>query len=433
MSPESTHSRRRFLAGLGAVAVGGLLAGCSSTDPSPEFPSVDFSRVVNVEEAGADASGEEPIDSLLTDVTADDTLLYFPEGRYLLKRVWHPPPGVRKLGILGPEATIVPPDGYDGFMFAVGEHDAVDELYVRGLRFDVSAENTGARALQAKVNDRLRVEDVSVRGRQDTNQNAVSVNVLNPGGSGRIERLSMPDGGVPGGNAVGCLVTPKNRGHLVFEDCVVGGFPNNGLYASPSRGRIDVRGGEYFNNDIANVRVSGPSLVDGVTVWADLADEANRNVRGIRLKAGRDITVEGCEVDVRNVPYSDGAISLAAPLESAVIRETTINVDADAVPAVRIKPPSDGVAERVVHCDGVSITGTAANGSAVRIVERNRALFTNTEIRQSGSNRNGLHLIDSDRVVFRGGRISVTGEPVVTENSSFKPRNVTIRPPLPDR
>ena len=100
-------SRRRLLHSVSGVGAG-LLAGCgtlrrtppettaqtTTTTPSPDRATTQttvepvtpdqFDTVVDVTEAGADTSGETPINSVLDDHLDDNTLLRFPSGRYRL-------------------------------------------------------------------------------------------------------------------------------------------------------------------------------------------------------------------------------------------------------------------------------------------------------------------------------------------------------------
>jgi len=317
--------RRRDLLRIGAAGATVALAGCwgdgDDGDPSTDDPSGadehadrddgldpdrdrerergdgipyadEYGTVVDVvADAGADPTGEESIHDALESAVGDDTLLYFPAGRYLMEDLWTVPQ-FEHLGIVGADATIVPPQGYFGYLFVLGLPDrTASDLLFEGLDFDFTASDTAPRPVQAQVDDGLLVRDVSVTGLGGT----ARFDVTAPNGEGVVTGLQMPDGGREP-NPVGILVGPANRGRLRFEDCHVEGFQGNGLYASPSNGPVEVVGGLYANNGIASVRVSSPATVRDVTVRCDEAPAEFRNMRGIRLRHGEDVLVENCTV-----------------------------------------------------------------------------------------------------------------------------------------
>lgn len=446
-SGASSVTRRRFLASAGAVGALGVLAGCPALSPDGEpstetptdgvttrtttqgTPAVDlpsayaerFGDVVDLEAAGADASGGHPINDVLDRAFGDDTLLYLPPGEYTLDGRWVLP-GFENVGIYGPDATILPTEGYSGDMFVFGGDEQARGLLVDGLTFDVDAPDTGPRVLEVNVADELLVRDLSVTGVQDTDHGLTRFDVTDPDGSARVERMSMPDGGSPGTLATGCLVGPLSEGSITFADCHIAGFPDNGLYGSPAPGAVDVHGGTYANNGIANVRVSGESTVRGVRVVCDEAREGIQNMRGIRLRGGDGTVVENCIVDVQAVTTSDGAITLSSAMGSATIRDTTIRVDANSIPAIRAKQPSgaDDVDDSGPTCERVSIVGSASRDRAVYVIDRPSSSFEGCCIEQTGDDRDGLSFLRSDEAVVRDSRINVTGEAVVSQNSTVR-------------
>lgn len=413
-------NRREFLQRASAVGVVGL-AGCFSdndetateTENQRGTPHADrYERVVNLAEAGADTTGENPIDDALTEAVGDDTLIYFPEGRYRMRGPWWLR-SAKRVAFVGNGATFIPPDGESGLMFVLGGDDRLEDIRFEGLHFDVSAKHTGPRIIQAHVDDGLVVRDVSVSGQQDTDQGLARFDIRDPDGSGVVERLSLPDGGAPGTLATGCLVGSSSKGEITFRDCNIAGFPDNGLYASPAQGKVRVLGGRYQNSGISNVRVSGPSEVRGVHVRCDSRPSNFSNMRGIRLRHGDGVHVVDCVVEMIDVTSTDGGIVASSGLGSATIENTQVRIDIDGVAAIRGKAPSHMRDATALTCRNVSITGAARGEAAVQIIERPDSTFDGLCIEQTGQNRDGIYLRRSHRSSVDDTVIDVTGQPLV--------------------
>lgn len=431
-------TRRRVLAALGATAATASLAGCPGDDspgPGPpptategtsterEAPTVtppEDLAVVDVVEEGASPDGDEPVGSVVESLMDDGTALYFPPGEYLVEDV------VRRrefedLALFGEDATIRPVQGYENVVFALGGTNAATGLTVRGLEFDVSAPDTGIRPIDARVTDGLQVSDVTVRGEQDADQDCARFDVTGEDGTGVVERLALPDGAGPEYPVTGCYVGESHVGTLEFVDCEIAGFPDNGLYASPATGRVNVVGGRYENSDVSNVRVSGPATISGVTVRCDASPETYQNMRGIRLREGADVLVENCMVDVAEVSHSDGAITCSNWLDAATIRNTYVGVDADGVPGILAKRPSGeegGDDDYRLRIEGVTVAGTSGTSAAVRLLARSRCLVDDVCIHQTGADRNGVHCTGVRDSTLRDSDISVTGSPVVLDDAT---------------
>jgi len=452
-------NRRQLLQRVGATAGAMALAGCSSwedqststrtttrppstpargttTQPSPTAnPQTTESRlsgyaerfadVLNVADLGAATDASRSINALLDEHVADDTLLFFPPGRYRMTDSFTLP-SFSNVGITGERATIVPPDGYSGYLFTLGQPGAATDLLVENLSFDFSAKDTGARPIQALVDDGMTVRDVTVRGVQDTGQDMMRFDVTAPDGGGLVERMKLPDGGAVETPTTGCLVGPTSEGALTFRDCHIEGFPDNGLYASPAKGPVHVVGGYYANNGISSVRLGGGGVVRDAHIRCDTARRGIENMRGIRLRQGDTASVENCRVELLDATYSDGAITVAPWLTSATIRNTKITVDVDHVPAVKMKTPTGSARSSGpdVRCENVHIDGAAAHRAAVEVVDRDSCVFDGLCITQTGASRNGIHLLRSNDTVVRDAAIDVTGEPIVLDHSTAHTSNI---------
>jgi hypothetical protein len=431
------------------VALLGALAGCPGTDgPAPETPSGPVGRpgtdatepgpdrpqpdaydnVVDITEAGGDADGEESIVSTLENIDTSNTLVRFPPGTYFMDDTWGPN-GAERLGLYGPEATITTVEEFTGPLFSLGTDGAVADLFVGGFTFDLTPDDTGPRPINARVTDRMRVEDVTVRGELDLDQDGMRFDVTEKDGQGVVWNLRMPDGGDPEYKNTGCYVGESHVGELRFQNCRFDGFPDNGLYASPAKGRVNVVGGQYRNSGVANIRVSGPSTVRGVLVRCDEARDGIENMRGIRLRGGSDVIVENSRLVFDTVTSSDGAITCAEWLDAATIRNTHITVNADDVPAIWAKPPNgtrSNVRKHPIQIRSVRIDGSASSGAAVRISERSGTLLSDLCICQHGDARDGIAVSGTDETTVQGSSIAVSGQPLATEGLSIRRDNLSL-------
>ncbi len=432
-------SRRELLSGLAAAGALGALAGCplgtdretaTPTDEeeppagterpdATESPTPEPANVVDVQEEGASPDGDESILPVLRSLPTSDVLVRFPPGEYLMDDMWRVD-HFQNLRIEGPEATIRPTQELLGPLFGLGFRSGARDLTIRGLTFDIRGENRGPRPIHAKVSDGLLVEDVDVVGRADLNQDGMRFDVTDRNGSGVVRNMRLPDGGSTEYLITGCYVGDDHNGHLTFESCYVAGFPDNGLYASAAPGRVDVVGGAYENSGVSNVRVSGPSLVRNVTVRCDESERNLPNMRGIRLREGRDILVRNCEIEMARVTGSDGAIVCAPWLDEATIRDTSVTVGADSVPALWAKEPTSPYRperDHPIQLDNIQVTGSAANDPTMIVSGRENALFQNVTICQPGDARDGIRLIDAGRTLLRECTVAVAGDPLIFEGA----------------
>lgn len=427
-------NRRRFLLGTAAGGSALSLAGCGSRPEKPQpslsptrrrrTPTVD--RLRNVVEAGADPTGDTPINAVLDEVAADETALFFPRGRYRMDGTWSFE-SFESFELVGDGALFVPPDGHDASLFDVGRPGEASTVRFEGVGFDFRADETGGRPVGLMADESVVIRDVSVVGTQDVDADLVRIDVTDPDGSGLVERLRLPHGGDPTWKITGCEVGDENRGDLSFIDCHIEGFPDNGLYADPPEGSVLVRGGYFANNGIANVRVHAqqPSLVDHVHVRCDASVDGFENMRGIRLRGGQSIEVRNSLVEMLDVTSSDGGITIAPELTSATIRNTKIRVDAAGVNAIRVKSPDeDSPRHGPIRCERILVTGSAATRAAIEIAERGDYHFDRCCVHQTGAGRDGFHTDNADGVI-RNASVVVTGEPYRFVESAVKTHNLS--------
>ncbi|WP_233710769.1 hypothetical protein [Natronococcus pandeyae] len=388
-------------------------------------------------DAGADPEGNESVSSVVQEHIGDDTLLKFPEGEYYMDsqvRLTN----FENVGIVGDNATLVPAN-YDEFdgpqyrLFRLGTSNRPGrDLQFGGFTVDQTASNTGIRVISAEVEDGLSVRNVYIHGVHDSGTWGPGLfNITDPDGSGHVYCFRAFDGGIhidetPNDGrwrgATGIILNENHRGQLTFESCVLGGFPDNGLYASGSNGEIDVEGGWYENSGTASIRLSGArgSIKEAIAVVDENPEWVNGQ-HAIRLDRGDRYEIENVTVDapnpngeavriMRNVDATEitnTRISVGEGNSSAVridsgtgavdVENSEVEIDGDAY-AFRILGEDDGT----VELRDVDITGDA-DGSPIRhaiYCERNGCRFHGISVDQpGGNNRAALELFGDDYVI----------------------------------
>ncbi|WP_255198805.1 twin-arginine translocation signal domain-containing protein [Halorarius litoreus] len=435
-------NRRKFVKLTGGVGVATALAGCSNpfgrggeteATPSPgatptptpegtvrpEPPYADeYGTVVNMVAAGADRTGNENILDVLESHAGDDTLLYFPEGRYLLAEDGLHLLDFEHFGIVADRAVIVPERGYEGVLFDFGRPGRATDLRIEGLGFDFRAPDTGPRPLSVLVDDDVVIRDLSVTGIQDAGWGMLRIDITGENGTGLVEGLHLPDGSISSTGSTGCLVGEHHRGEIHFVDAHIEGFSDNGLYADPRQGAVRVTGGFFANNNVSSLRVGDNSVVRNAHVRCDAKPDGFGNMRGLWLRHGNNVLVENCSIELHRVTGSDGALVLADELEAATVRNTVIQVNVDDIEAIRAKSPKSKVAlDGQCLFEGITITGTAGGGSTINVTDRLACEFRDLYVRQDGPNRDGFKFNDC-RALVEDTYINVSGRAFVTDDGS---------------
>lgn len=423
----TSPSRRRLLRAGGVVAVASL-AGCSGLFGSSRrtrTPIPDVETNVNVAErvdveAVRRERGLTAVDPIVDDVD-DGTALYFPPGTYVVEGSMILE-GVSNVALVGDDATLVPagPVRSDGeYLLSLSG----SQIHLEGFTVDLSGEGHGGR-IQILGRDEFVCRDLDVVG-VNAATGLFIFGTRAADGRGVVERLTARDGSPESG---GLLVTKQHAGELFVRDCRFEGFKGNGLYGSPpgvpggGDGAVKVEGGEFSNNNIANVRLgSAGSYVKGATVAVDgdvpPTSEGVVNSRGVWLHGGGDLLVEDCTIRLAPPANGDGAIVMGGDTASAVVRNTDVRVDAD-LRALDVSL-SDPVDEEVTfRCEDVVVTGDASGGAAVSVTDRDGCRFRGVTVRQTGANRDGFLFRRSSQNVARNLYVDVTGRPFVLEEGS---------------
>ena len=459
-TPNRTFSRRSVLGTVGAAALGATaLSGRASAESSPY-------ETINIVDAGADNTGSESITPVLREVIGDNRRIYFPPGEYYIDE------GVRftdfeQFCLEGDDATIVPApaDQFKGsdYIFKLGTYYAPGNwLSVRDFTFDFRADNTGVRAIQAQVND-CYIRDINFVGEHDAGTHGpMLVDVIDPDSIAAVDRVTMPDGGAWTENTehegdptvqwgpTGFIVSPYHEGTLWVRDCVIGAFPDNGLYDSDGNGNVVVRGGTFENSNTASIRLNGDgSTVDGATITVDESRNEDTAQQAIRLDGGRGSLVNTTDILLES-PTATG-ITARSAVESAKIEQSSIRVveghvnagimvaeDAGATvvddvdvemnatgQSIEIRPGAEPCTVKNVTVTG---DGSGATGGRESIVcARDGCTLEATTVEQPGDDYRRALGIRANDVTVTGGRYESTHHPIVIEGSGTTVSSVTAK------
>nr|WP_240147556.1 right-handed parallel beta-helix repeat-containing protein [Halorussus sp. JP-T4] len=453
-------TRRDALRAAGATVGAGALAGCGGPDPgttrettsgatpttSPGTESTttgtepttrsandlvdptDYETVVDVAEAGADTDGEELINPVVEEHVGDDTLLYFPTGRYLLGG-WRVT-DYRNLAVVGDDATLVAPPDVNYWLMWGG----LEDLLFAGFTIDCRGENVAPIAHVGVTRGDNVVRDVTVRGHRYAPKTAFEVEVTDPDGSLLFDGLSLPDGSTTGHSV---YVFPESVGELTFRDCRIEHW-KEGLYAAYHRGPLRIEGGYYANNGIEQVRVGGGTegaVVKDVTIRVDNPRQAQNkpNMRGIWAEEGAHVRIENCDIAITDLTgtYSSGGIVVEKQFGEAVVENTRVRTDVEAY-ALSVRDPIDSMEGQTVpsldslpertrfSASNLRIEGAATSGTAIRVNRRDDCTFENICVQHPKGDRDGLLVAEADGCSVSDSTIDVSGDAVVVDEATVK-------------
>jgi len=454
--------RRSFLHA--AVASSAVLGGCSAfsdvdldddRDRGPEstpqpglpegVPDIDggFDEVINVVDAGADPTGETEITELLDENLGGGTLLLFPSGTYRLSSArFENRENTGMIAAADADVKLVPAEPSDVQGPRWLWFSGVRGFLFDGLNIDFRGERQSGRVMVTGPGDFV-FRNCRVLGRYVT-PSAFRFDVRDPDHNALIENVTALGVDELAAESTGIYVGRLHAGEITVRNCRLENFPDNGIYASapgghggsfPARdGTVHVDGGVFRNNNIANVRLgSTGSTVRNVTIVVDEVPPhfpGDRNSRGIRLRGKRDQLVENCHIQYGPEAGSGfGAIVVHTDNGRATVRDTTIRMDRDGMPAISAAQPSAAVRREYagpagVRFENVQVTGTAGEAASVTISGRDRTEFRDCRLIQRGVNRDGFVFSRSNDCVVRNTDLMVTGQPFRLDNASVTRENV---------
>ena len=253
-----------------------------------------FSQTVDaVEEFGVDPKGNRPIGEDIGSVP-ENTLVVFPGGTF--KVSGRTQFRATKAGVVGTSYKDKKPPSGDGkntttFVAEQGTFAALDFKMDTGLVGDFMLDFTATKALitmNARSSGFVQYRDVVWKGLVDRigsqandSKNGDYLCAMQPenGATSRATRFVMKNNGIPGSKNIGgrngfwCGETCKGTAQI--EDCVVSAIADNGVYGGRAPGNVQIKGGEWVNNEVSHNRYSGKgSFSDGATMILD-ADSYN--------------------------------------------------------------------------------------------------------------------------------------------------------------
>lgn len=414
--PDSLNvSRRAYLGAVGAASASAAVVGTAGASSS-------YDQVVNIVEAGADNTGNKPIDDVFHEHATDDTRIEFPDGTYKVNRL-----NVYQLSnfamVATGDATLVPGADYDEDLWIAGAETR--NLTIAGFTIDNTADGVAPEVTLSSY-EGLTIRNVHKRGFHSGTGVAFAFQMLE-GSDALVEGLSAPDGG----KCVG--VYAHGDGSMTFRNCNLEGFTNNGLYASRLDGPVVVDGGVFRNNNISQVRLGSPdSVVRDATLEVTRPvkgpDSDVVNMRGVRVADGNGpVTVSNCDISMQGASGT-GGIVMAYSGGSLEVYDTRIHID-----EAYTTPSSDGdLTSWGVFVDNsndgdtgtrtfrnVSITGGGRYMSAM-LIRRSDNTMEGLCIDQDGEGRNGIIFENSSNNTLVDSVIDVPDQEVILRNSSVK-------------
>jgi hypothetical protein len=411
---------------------------------TPDEPDVryaeDYGTVVQAVEAGADPEGSTPINDLVARHAGDDTLLSFPAGTYLIR-----PFKLRDYDHLAIAAAgetrptfVAEADSFSGTgRFVVFE--SVTDFLLDGIDFDFCREQAGGK-LTVIADGAMTLRNVAVEASCSEHLQVLGLSVRATDGTGLVENFRSVNRGTNRG-LTGIYVGKPHAGELTFRHCELLGFSDNGLYASApglpggENGVVHVEGGTFNNSNVSNVRLgSTGSTARDVSITVDSSPSVEPvNVRGIRLRRQSDQVIENCDITYgEDAGDTFGAIVFHPDNGGAVVRDTTITVDRDNVPAIYAPYNSSSFDSPPVF-ENVTIDGIAAGGYAAQFIGREGVTFRNCRIEQPGTDRHGIRIANNPGGRIVDCHIEVDGLPILIDDTTAEIRNTTIANPDGER
>lgn len=408
--------------------------------------------IVDVVEAGVDNTGETPVEDEIADLLEEDTVLVFPDGEYLFQGsvtdldidhvAFMGEPGATPQLVVGEEFRASERDFPNYSVFVLGFGSGGSGLVFRDFEINMEGEGIGAGGIQVGIKgDGGYIKNIDFVGVNDSIRGNIATNIPDEDAVLSVHDVRMPDGasrafGVPSyDDSVGIIATKLCTGDLHLGNCVVGGFPNNGVYASKvgiddQPGKVIVRGGRFFNSDRDQLRVGAQSEIHYAYCYSDEIKPGFNNLRGVWVRHADDVLIENTRIE-QMTSDSGAGIRISNVSGKTTVRNTSIRLDSPGygIWGITPAPPTGGGfarppgSETEVVCENVSITGSVPGREAVRIEDRDGSRLEDICIELTAGNRDGLVFQGSDATV-RNALIDVTGEQIVAENSTLETEDI---------
>lgn len=393
-----------------------------------------FDQIVDLKKAGADSSGETPIDPILNRYTQDDTLVILPTGEYKVEQIGFY--ATSNWGLVGlGDVTLTTTENRSG-VFAGGYRS--DNIWLEGFTLNIT-NAVDTPSIELAAYDGIVLRDISVVGRYDSLEGpAFGFAPLSDDATHLMENVTVPSGG----NCVG-VYADHDQGEVRIKDCHIEGMWNNGVYVSNTSAAVHIEGGTFKNNNVANIRVgSSETTVKNAHIVVDSKpgywSQSSVNQRGIRIADGPssgEVTIDGCTIEMTGGAGS-GAITSAPNAGNYRVRNTRIRVDDgysigedDNRSSFAITAYGNGGTEHRQVFENVSMTGNARTWMAARF-KRGNTTFKNVCLQQP--NRNGVSFQHGGENTVADSTINVGGYYNVKGPANVQNLSTTGNCPLPD-
>lgn len=352
---------------------------------------------------GVDNTGSEDAAADISSLVADNRLLVLPGGTYLTDseiRI----EATTKFGIVGRgDVTIQPTTNHTSSQVVNFTDDSNGNpcrtVVVSNIDFDISTQ--ASRPLSVNAAGYNVVEDVEVTGTYDeagsghgggqfdaVEEDATVIvrGFRAPDGSADLSAESQPPTGIYTGT--------DSLGTVRYEDCVVKGWVDNGLYTSKAAGSVEVIGGTYANNRVSNIRLGGDgSEVRGGTKVYN--DSNGFGGRALWAREGTGHTFQGVKIVYSDSAYSSNIISIHPDAGSATFRDCDIDVGGSGGRIIYSRPiaSDNSETEHRVLFDGCSLVGDYVGSDA-------RPIYLDRTTTLRGCEMDVTLTTDQSRLVF---------------------------------
>jgi hypothetical protein len=355
---NSILNRRSLLKTVGlasaATAAPGL-SGLASAETT--YNGITFDRVVDaVEDLGMDPTGSDPIDSSFESALETGTLIEFPPGEYLLKED-HYISDVSRFGVrgLGDHRRDVQFRPVEGSAIGFFEGGGPGPYTIENVSFDERDDEVSMMYLDIRSNDGVYVNNIEFLGvtpLDDKNGYTISADVWDQDSVSVWENiyagLDKPavKADYPEGVAF-FRAGPGHKGEVVLRNPVIHERNSAATRLTAGSGVTTIEGGEFVNNQNANIRFGAgdhPSKVSSATGCYVEVDGSRHTGDAIRVDAGdngysgavfRDIEIEWTKEAGRGViALPDWAGHGRAEFYNCVVRndgDKTMTVRAESV------------------------------------------------------------------------------------------------------
>jgi hypothetical protein len=414
---------------------GGNSSGSGNGPGKPTAPN--FSRTVDaVDEFGVDPTGNRPIGSDI-DSLPEDSLVVFPAGNFKLKD--HNIFDANKAGFVGSgyKEQKPPVSGKNTTTFVVpaNTYARLDFRMSTGLVGNFVFDFTASKAmaiLNARSSGFVYYRDIVWNGLVDTVGSAAqdSTNgdylcAMQPekSATSRATRFVMKNNGIPGtkdiGGRNGFWCGESNKGTAQIEHCVVSAVADNGVYGGRTPGDVQIKGGEWVNNEVSHNRFSGEgSFSDGATMIFDadnyegpqgdygkfndkkgaMAVKIERGDNGISKPSGAILRNADIQLLSAGPHGLGGGIRIRGSGGAAKIENCRItnNVDTSSVIA---EPPGGGYSGyKAPSPHNITITDSLFQGtnaeSIVDVRKRTNSMVRKTCFKIAGASSNSINGMD---------------------------------------